>query len=190
VNIPPGDGGLPLHARLASSAALPRTHARFAKAFAAADFDALEAHLAEARKLFEKDLPGSLEHYRNALELFPGNWRAIAELAHVENAFAENHPRALALIDQAIALNPTCSSDLWCERGDILVILGQMEEAERAYRRGVALNGAHSRSHYNLAWLWAELGCTRRRSRPAGARSRQIERAKRQRPSWPSRRTS
>jgi hypothetical protein len=158
VATPPGDDELPLHGRLVSRAPLPRTHARFAEAFAGADFEALEHHLAEGRKLFEKELPRALEHYRKALELFPGNWRALAELAHIENAFAEEHATALARIEHAIALNPTCSADLWSERGDILVILGRMEDAERSYMRGVELNGMHSRSHYNLAWLWAEMG--------------------------------
>jgi tetratricopeptide (TPR) repeat protein len=147
-----------LHARLASRAPLQKTHERFVAGFNGADFEALDNYLAEARKLFEQELPKALELYRKALDLYPGNWKVLSELAHIENAFAMNHEGALSLIDQAIALNPTCASDLWCERGDILVILNRTDEAESAYLRGVELNPMHSRSHYNLAWLWAEMG--------------------------------
>ncbi|MEZ4361714.1 MAG: SAM-dependent methyltransferase [Kofleriaceae bacterium] len=153
-----GDDDLPLHGRLFTRASLAQTRARFQETFAAGDFETLESHLTEARALVQKDHVKALEHYYAAVQVCPHNWRTLAELAHVENAHAERHDRALELIDQALALNPTCSSDLWSERGDILVILGQLEEAERAYQRGVTLNPSHSRSHYNLAWLWAEMG--------------------------------
>src|SRR5439155_4232988 len=54
----------------------------------------------------------------------------------------------------ALALNPTCSADLWCTLGDGLFEWGRTDEAESAYRRALRVNESDVRARYNLAWVY------------------------------------
>ena len=55
----------------------------------------------------------------------------------------------------AVALNPTCSAELWNALGDALYEWGRTEEARSAYEKALAVNGADVRARYNLAWVHA-----------------------------------
>jgi SAM-dependent MidA family methyltransferase len=151
-----GDETLPLHARLITRRPLARTETRFAQRFGSRDFEELESLLESAREAADGD--AAQARFGKAESLFPDNWMLLAEWAHVENFVADNPERALELADRALALNPTCNADLWCERGDALHRLGDVEGSERAYLRGLEVNPEHSRSHFNIAWLRAERG--------------------------------
>jgi tetratricopeptide (TPR) repeat protein len=153
-----GDETLPLHARLVTKRPLARTETGFARRFVGRDFHELENLLKGAREAADGDVARAQARFREAETKFPDNWLLLAEWAHVENFVADNPGRALELADRALALNPTCSADLWCERGDALHRLGDGEGSERAYLRGLEVNPEHSRSHFNIAWLRAERG--------------------------------
>lgn len=158
VAVPEGDGGLPLHARLLTRRPLPRTEARFAERFAAGDFQAMEEHMARARQALDRDVPEALASFREAAELFPESWLVLSEWAHAET-FQGGAPRkGLELAERALALNPTCSADLWCEQGDALDKLGQTDAAERAYRRALEVGPEHPRPSFNLARILADRG--------------------------------
>lgn len=55
----------------------------------------------------------------------------------------------------ALALNPTCSAELWNTLGDGLYEFGRIAEARSAYLKALAVNAADVRSRYNLAWVYA-----------------------------------
>jgi tetratricopeptide (TPR) repeat protein len=55
----------------------------------------------------------------------------------------------------ALALNPTCSAELWCTLGDGLYEFGRTAEAKGAYCHAMAVNSSDVRSRYNLAWVHA-----------------------------------
>ena len=57
----------------------------------------------------------------------------------------------------ALALNPTCSAELWNALGDALFELGRTEEARSAYEKALAVNAADVRARYNLAWVQTRL---------------------------------
>lgn len=152
----PQDDMLSLHARLVSPGPLEATRVCFQERFAGADFMTLQSHLDEARAILENDVPGAMALYEKALELFPDNWFVLGEFAHVHNFQADAPAVALEFADRALALNSTCSADLWCERGDALHRLGDGPEAEHAYRRATEINPSHSRSYYNLAWVMSD----------------------------------
>lgn len=157
--VPEGDETQPLHARLVTRRPLARTETRFARGFAAQGFQALEGLMGRARDAAAiKDVAQARALYRDAEALCSENWILLAEWAHMENFVAGNPERALELAERALALNSTCSADLWCERGDALHRLGDGEGSERAYLRGLEINADHVRSHFNIAWLRAERG--------------------------------
>ncbi|MEM9490655.1 MAG: SAM-dependent methyltransferase, partial [Myxococcota bacterium] len=156
LTVPDGDDQLRLHARLATRSECTATHACFAERLGAGDLLRLEALLERAREHADSDVAVADECYQEAHQLFPHNWRVLGEWAHFEYAFVHNRYPALDLLDQAIALNPSCNADLWCERGDILGDLGRIGEAEDAYRRGVEIDPEDARAYYGLARLWAD----------------------------------
>jgi tetratricopeptide (TPR) repeat protein len=55
----------------------------------------------------------------------------------------------------ALALNPTCSAELWNTLGDGLFEFGRTEEARSAYLKALDVNESDVRARYNLAWCYA-----------------------------------
>jgi tetratricopeptide (TPR) repeat protein len=55
----------------------------------------------------------------------------------------------------ALALNPSCSAELWNALGDALFEWGRTGEARSAYEKALAVNAADVRARYNLAWVHA-----------------------------------
>jgi tetratricopeptide (TPR) repeat protein len=55
----------------------------------------------------------------------------------------------------ALALNPTCSAELWNALGDALYEFGRTAEARSAYEKALTVNAADVRARYNLAWVAA-----------------------------------
>jgi tetratricopeptide (TPR) repeat protein len=54
----------------------------------------------------------------------------------------------------ALALNPTCSSELWNVLGDGLFEYGRYPEARSAYLKALKVNASDVRARYNLAWVY------------------------------------
>jgi tetratricopeptide (TPR) repeat protein len=54
----------------------------------------------------------------------------------------------------ALALNPTCSSELWNILGDGLFEYGRYAEARSAYLKSLQVNDSDVRARYNLAWVY------------------------------------
>jgi tetratricopeptide (TPR) repeat protein len=54
----------------------------------------------------------------------------------------------------ALALNPSCSSELWNTLGDGLFEYGRYAEARSAYLKALEVNDADVRARYNLAWVY------------------------------------
>jgi hypothetical protein len=52
----------------------------------------------------------------------------------------------------ALALNPTCSAELWNALGDALFEWGRTEEARSAYEKALTVNATDVRARFNLAW--------------------------------------
>jgi tetratricopeptide (TPR) repeat protein len=61
--------------------------------------------------------------------------------------------RAADMAKLALALNPTCSAELWNTLGDALYEFGRTGEACGAYRQAIAVNAADVRSRFNLAFV-------------------------------------
>lgn len=65
--------------------------------------------------------------------------------------FSLRDPAAgLALDRAALALNPTCSADLWNNLGDSLFALGRVVEAREAFLQALRISPEDVRARYNL----------------------------------------
>jgi Flp pilus assembly protein TadD len=94
-------------------------------------------------------------HYREALTRQPHNWVLLNEVA-LFLTFSLRDPKAGAdLAKVALALNPTCSAELWNTLGDALFEWGRTAEARAAYQKALAVNESDVRARYNLAWVQA-----------------------------------
>jgi tetratricopeptide (TPR) repeat protein len=91
--------------------------------------------------------------YREALHRQPRNWVLLNEVS-MFLTFSLREPKAgVDLAKLALALNPTCSSELWNTLGDGLYEWGRFAEAQSAYERAIRVNDSDVRARYNLAWV-------------------------------------
>jgi tetratricopeptide (TPR) repeat protein len=153
----PADDDLPLHARLITRRALPHTERCFLDRFDMETFRTLEQFVADARALAAQNVPASRASFRKAVDLSPNNWLVQAEWAHMETE-AGDPQTGLQIANRAIEINPCCSADVWCEKGDALHRFGDYDGAVGAYRMALRINASHSRSHHDLAGLFTERG--------------------------------
>jgi tetratricopeptide (TPR) repeat protein len=94
-------------------------------------------------------------YYRKALERQPRNWLLIREVALFLTFTMHNPTTGLELARLGVALNPTCSPDLWNAYGDCLFALNRVEESRQAFLKALELNPVDVLARYNLAWVLA-----------------------------------
>src|SRR5262249_12770812 len=105
----------------------------------------------------------AMTHYNEALGLQSRNWVLLNEIS-MFLTFSLRDPKAGAdMAKAALALNPTCSAELWNTLGDALYEFGRTIEARSAYQKALQVNEADVRARYNLAWCH-----TREKNFPAG----------------------
>jgi len=93
--------------------------------------------------------------YEKALREQPWNWALMNEVAKFLT-FALRDPEAgLTLNKRALALNPTCSSDLWSSLGDCMHMLGRRRDGQKALLRALRVNPGDPQVRFNLAVSYA-----------------------------------
>ncbi len=78
--------------------------------------------------------------YRDALGCEPKNWMLTDEVARFLTFSLQEPAAGLDMSRAGLALNPTCSADLWDTAGDALFCLGRVDEARDAFLRALAIN--------------------------------------------------
>jgi len=145
-----------IHARLLGVKVAGETEMRFQERFGKASHDQRQEPLGKARecaKVGRFELAATF--YQQALERQPWNWLLLNEVA-MFLTFSLRDPKAGAdMAKVALALNPTCSSELWNTLGDALFEWGRLAEARSAYQRAIQINGSDVRARFNLAWVHA-----------------------------------
>ena len=94
--------------------------------------------------------------YLGALERQPINWHLMGEVSKFLNFTLEDPNSGLEMVRAALALNPTCSSDLWNDLGDSLFNIGRFDEAYQAYMKALRINPNDIRARFNLAWIFSQ----------------------------------
>jgi tetratricopeptide (TPR) repeat protein len=92
--------------------------------------------------------------YGEALAREPRNWALMGEVARFLTFTLRDPSAGCKMAKAALALNPTCSSDLWNTLGDSLFMLGRIEEAQSAFLRALRINPNDVRAHYNLSFVY------------------------------------
>jgi tetratricopeptide (TPR) repeat protein len=93
--------------------------------------------------------------YDDALHLQPRNWVLLGEVSQFLTFSLHKPERGADMAKVALALNPSCSAELWNALGDALYEWGRTAEARSAYEKALAVNATDVRARYNLAWVHA-----------------------------------
>lgn len=152
--IEPGGDERGIHSRLLGRKIANETATRFLEKFSDAAHNWLQEPIQQARACIRV---GRFElaatYYNQALDRQPRNWVLLNEIS-MFLTFQLRDPKAgIDMAKVALALNPTCSAELWNTLGDGLYECGRTAEARSAYHKALAVNSADVRSRYNLAWV-------------------------------------
>jgi tetratricopeptide (TPR) repeat protein len=148
-----------IHSRLLGRQPDHATRVRFTECFSADAQDKLHEPIQKARECAKV---GRFEmaamFYNQALERQPRNWVLLNEVSMFLTFSLRDLKAGIDMAKVALALNPTCSSELWNTLGDGLFEFGRDEEARSAYQRAMEVNESDVRARYNLAWVHTRQG--------------------------------
>jgi tetratricopeptide (TPR) repeat protein len=150
---PYGDLESSIHSRLLGHKLTGKTQEQFRQRFSKTASDHLQEPIGKARECLKAgrfELASS--YYREALARQPGNWVLLNEVAQFLTYSLRDVKAGIDLAKVALALNPTCSSELWNTLGDGLFEYGRYAEARSAYQKALQVNHADVRARYNLAF--------------------------------------
>jgi tetratricopeptide (TPR) repeat protein len=156
-----------IHTRLLGHKVGSDTQTRFFERFGTAALDKLQEPLMQARaclKVGRFELAATF--YNEALNRQPKNWVLLNEISMFLTFSMRDPKGGIDMAKLALALNPTCSAELWNTLGDGLYEFGRTAEARSAYEKALAVNSSDVRSRYSLAWVHA-----RERNYPAALAS-------------------
>src|SRR5439155_17529479 len=161
--VEPGEETVGIHSRLLSRKPAAATIARFQERFGKTALEHVQEPVLKARaciRMGRFELAATF--YNEALERQPRNWVLLNEIS-MFLTFSLRDPKAgMDMAKVALALNPTCSAELWNTLGDGLYEFGRTAEARSAYRKALEVNSTDVRARYNLAWVF-----TREKNFPA-----------------------
>ncbi len=112
-------------------------------------------NLGVARRRFG-DLDGAEEAYRKALDIDPRTFSAYQNLASLLR-LQRRHKEALAF-EQLLATSPSRNPYTYLTLGDISLMGGRLDEAEKLYRRAIRLNRRDTEAYAALGHLAASTG--------------------------------
>ncbi len=155
---PAGEEGRGIHARLLAPAAALDVRTCFSERFGDAAHQRLQEPIQKARACARR--AGS--SWRRAFigrrwRCQPRNWVLLCEVSQFLTFQLRDPKAGTDMAKVALALNPTCSAELWNALGDALYEFGRTEEARSAYEKALTVNAADVRARYNLAWVHTRL---------------------------------
>jgi tetratricopeptide (TPR) repeat protein len=156
-----------IHSRLAGNNISSDTVTRFYERFSDDADKKLHEPIEKARACIKSGrFELAADFYQQALRLQPKNWVLLNEISSFLTYQMGDPKSAIDMSKVALALNPTCSAELWNTLGDALYGFGRTAEAQAAYEHAATVNSSDVRSRYNLAWVH-----TRLKDYPAALRS-------------------
>jgi tetratricopeptide (TPR) repeat protein len=148
-----------IHSRLLGHAVAEAASQEFTQRFSKAAYDKLQEPWGQARANIQYGrFEAAVSAYHQALERQPYNWLLLSEVAMFLTFTLRQPEMGVAMAREALALNPTCSPELWNTYGDALYEAGRLEEARSAYRQAMRVNPRDVRGRYNLVWVLQRWG--------------------------------
>jgi tetratricopeptide (TPR) repeat protein len=156
--IQPHDEAGGIHSRLLCHKRVDKVITTFWERFSKAAYDHLHEPIELARTWARSGrFEMASSHYAQALERQPWNWVLLNEIS-MFLTFSLGDPKSgIEQAKTALALNPTCSAELWNTLGDGLYEFGRVEEARSAYLKALTVNETDVRAHFNLAFCHLRL---------------------------------
>lgn len=143
-----------IHSRLLGRKLSTDTVTRFYEQFSDAALEKLMDPINKARMCLRSGrFELAADYFQRALKLQPHNWLLLSEVSAFLTFSMRDTKAAIDMAKVALALNPTCSADLWNTLGDALFEFGRTAEARGAYQQAMAVNSADVRSRFNLAFV-------------------------------------
>jgi len=141
-----------LISRLVGAEVNPETIAAFRKNFGKCRQDQSNKPVMSARKARECVMTeNALEQYSAALELQPYNWSVMCEVAQFLIFEMRNFQAGVDMALAGLALNGSCSAELWNVLGDGLFCLERIGEARDAFLRALEVDPDDTRARFNMA---------------------------------------
>jgi len=141
-----------LISRLLVKGEAPGVISRFHDLFSKKASERVQRPAIEARAYVEQGrYELATSSYEKALREQPWNWALMNEVARFLTFGLRDPTAGLALNRSALALNPSCSSDLWSSLGDCLHLLDRKTEGQQALLRALRVNPGDPRVYFNLA---------------------------------------
>ena len=141
-----------IHARLLGRQLAHATRERFQELFGEAAYKKRQEPWDKARECLKVGrFELGLSFYEQALELQPRNWVLMNEVASFLIFQLRELKAGIDMAKSALALNPSCSADLWCTLGDGLLEFGRLEESKSAYLKAIDINDTDMRARFHLA---------------------------------------
>jgi tetratricopeptide (TPR) repeat protein len=152
--VEPGDDSSGTHVRLLGRQPALDTVVRFSECFGKGAQERRQGPLNRARECarvgrFEM----AAAAYREALAEQPWNWVVLNEVSLFLTFSLRDVKAGIDLARLALALNPSCSAELWNTLGDALFEFGRTTEARSAYEQALRVSDQDVRARYNLAWV-------------------------------------
>ncbi len=143
-----------IHSRLLGRKLHRATRGCFQERFGKPAYDKRQQPLEKARQCVQVgrfEMAAGL--YNQALKEQPNNWVLLNEISTFLTFQLRDPKAGIDMAKLALALNPTCSADLWSTLGDGLYEFGRTAEARSAYLQALEVNESDVRARYNLAWV-------------------------------------
>ncbi len=87
----------------------------------------------------EQDRQAAILHAHRAVELDPRDASVLAVAGHVRSFLSKQFGQAMALFDQALAINPSCAQ-AWARSATTLAYMGQGEQAQMRVQQAMRLS--------------------------------------------------
>lgn len=159
VDVPGGDDERSIHTRMLRKAPLRQTCAALENRFGEQADAYFEEPLARARAHAQAGRKNdALQAYREVLGRYTGDWFVLAETAEFLSTQLHEYEAALAIAQEALALNPWYSVWLWNVLGDCLFGLERFDEAHDAYKQALGLHAQDVRTNLNLSYTYYQNG--------------------------------
>ena len=155
--VEPAEDNPRIYSRLLGRDVLDEETVRFfQERFGKAAYEALHSPAETARALTKSGrYEAAAGAYREALRRESKNWILLEEVSQFLTFTLKEPVAGLEMARAGLALNPTCSAELWNSVGDSLFLLGRVEEARDAFLRALVVNPNDVRARYNLTCVHA-----------------------------------